>query len=83
MKKLLPIFIVMSSLLVGCNPTFAEEVTVANQEIDIDAAGAVALFLKQPRAGENVQVIKVHRSGLVFILSVAGKVPPKVETRTE
>lgn len=85
MKRLLLLILIIGILCTGCAPAIvlAEETTNANQEVDIDAAGAVALFLKQPRAAENTQVIKIHRSGLVFLLSIAGKVPAKTESESK
>lgn len=57
--------------------------TSTTQEVEIDAAGAVALFLKSPRAAETDQVIKIRRSGLVLLLAINGKVPTKTESESK
>lgn len=74
MKKLLILLALLSLLFL---PAMASEIEPANngvQETDIDASGVVLVVNKQPRTSENDQVVKVRRSGFVFIINCNGKV---------
>jgi len=67
-KKLL-----LSILLLATPIAYAEE-QQAIQEVDVDCSGIALIVNKQPENTAIKQVVKVRRSGLIFVVNVNGKV---------
>ena len=79
MKKL---FVILFIALLGL-PIFAQEETKDNEQlIDVENAGGLLLFQKQPAYEKQCQVIRIKKSGGITIIQINGK-SPKVKENKE
>lgn len=79
MKKI----IILISLLFMPIITFAEEIELPKQNVDVDMAGVVFLLNKQPKTDASVQNITIRRSGLVFVGNINGKINVQKEQKKD
>jgi len=68
-KKLI---ISLASILLFSSIAYAEE--IATQDVEVDMSGIALIVNKQPENTAIQQIVRVKRSGLIFIVNVNGKV---------